>query len=112
MTGGREIPVIRIAELTIDTAHLDAYRSLLAEEIEASVRLEPGVLFLFAVSIKDSPDKVRVVEGYASQAAYEEHLRTSHFLKYKSETADMVLALQLVETTPIALNAKAGGISI
>ena len=36
-------PVIRIAELEIDPVHLDRYKALLAEEIEASVVAEPGV---------------------------------------------------------------------
>ena len=86
-------PVIRIAELDIDPGQLDRYKALLTEEIKASVDLEPGVLFLYAVSI----------EGYADQAAYEAHLQTSHFLKYKMKTAGMVLSLRLLPTDPVAL---------
>ena len=33
--------MVRIAELEIDPAQLDAYKAILAEEQEASVRLEP-----------------------------------------------------------------------
>ena len=47
-----------------------------------------------------------VIEGYADQAAYEAHLATPHFLKYKAETAGMVKSLRLIETDPIALRAK------
>ena len=36
--------IVRIAELEIDPAQLDAYKLALKEEIEASIRLEPGVL--------------------------------------------------------------------
>lgn len=98
--------VVRIAELEIDPDQLDAYRALLSEEIEASVRLEPGVLFLHAVAIKDSPENVRLLEGYADQAAYEAHLTTPHFLKYKTATAGMVKALRLIEAEPVMLRAK------
>jgi quinol monooxygenase YgiN len=98
--------IVRIAELEIDPGHIDLYTALLSEEIEASVSLEPGVIFLFAVSVKGSPHKVRVIEGYADQAAYEAHLTTSHFLKYKRETSDMVTSLRLIETDPISLRAK------
>jgi len=98
--------IVRIAELEIDPDRIDAYTALLTEEIEASVRLEPGVLFLFALSVKGSPNKVRVIEGYADQAAYEAHLTTPHFLKYKTQTADIVKSLRLVETDPITLKAK------
>lgn len=47
-----------MAEIEIDPTHLEAYRRLLAEEIEASVRLENGVLALNAVAIKGSPEKL------------------------------------------------------
>jgi quinol monooxygenase YgiN len=100
------MPVIRIAELEIDPAHLDRYKALLAEEIEASVDGEPGVLFLHAVSIGGSPHLIRILEGYADQAAYEAHLQTPHFLKYKMKTAGMVLSLQLLPTDPVALHGK------
>ena len=100
------MPLVRIAELEIDPECVDAYAALLSEEIEASVRLEPGVLFLYAVSVKGSPDKVRVIEGYTDQAAYEAHLSTPHFLRYREQTAHMVRSLRLTETEPIALEAK------
>jgi quinol monooxygenase YgiN len=100
------VPIVRIAELEIDPERVDAYTAFLSEEIEASVRLEPGVLFLFAVSVKGSPNAVRVIEGYVDQAAYEAHLSTPHFFKYKTETADMVRSLRLIETDPITLISK------
>ncbi|MGD9915361.1 MAG: putative quinol monooxygenase [Rhizobiaceae bacterium] len=98
--------IVRIAELDIDPDRIESHRALLAEEIEASVRLEPGVIFLFALAVAGSPNAVRVIEGYADQAAYEAHLTTPHFLKYKAATAEMVLSLRLQETAPIALHAK------
>jgi quinol monooxygenase YgiN len=99
-------PIIRIAELEIEANHIAAYNALLAEEVEASVRIEPGVLFLYALAIKGSPEKVRVIEGYTDYAAYEAHLSTPHFLKYKAQTAGMVKSLRLLETEPINLKAK------
>jgi len=98
--------VVRIAELEIDSDQLESYRALLAEEIEASVALEPGVLSLNAVSVKDSPNNIRILEVYASQAAYEAHLQTPHFLKYKSATAGMVTSLTLLDVDPIAMHGK------
>jgi quinol monooxygenase YgiN len=37
-------PIVRIAELEIDPNQIAAYNALLSEEVEASVRIEPGVL--------------------------------------------------------------------
>lgn len=102
--------VVRIAELDIDPAQLDAYKVLLSEEIDASVRLEPGVLSLNAVSVKGDPAQIRILEIYADQAAYEAHLKTPHFLKYKNGTATMVRSLRLIETDPILLRAKSAGV--
>jgi quinol monooxygenase YgiN len=93
----------RIAELEIVSESVADYAAFLKEEIEASLRLEPGVLFLVAVAVKERPSVVRVFEGYASQAAYEAHLKTPHFLKYKLGTADMVRSLKLIEVDPIAM---------
>ena len=99
--------MVRIAEIEVDPHHLDDYKALLAEEIEASVRLEPGVIFLHAVSLQDAPTTIRVFECYANRAAYEHHLTTPHFLKYKSGTLHMVTSLRLLETDEIALASKA-----
>ena len=99
-------PIVRIAELEIDPHQIAAYNALLSEEVEAAVRVEPGVLFLYALSIKGSPDKIRVIEGYSDHAAYQAHLTTPHFLKYKNRTAHMVRSLRLLETEPINLKAK------
>jgi quinol monooxygenase YgiN len=98
--------VIRVARLQIHADQLDAYKAALKEEIETSVRVEPGVLSLYAVSHKDQPTHVTVFEIYASKAAYEAHLLAPHFKKYKTTTQAMILSLELAETTPIALSAK------
>jgi quinol monooxygenase YgiN len=99
-------PVVRMAELEIDPDTLETYSALLTEEIEASVALEDGVLSLSAVSIRDNPNRIRILEVYADQEAYEAHLRTPHFLKYKNQTVHMVTSLTLIEVDPIAMRAK------
>ena len=99
--------IVRMADLEIDPAELDAYKALLAEEIEASVRLEPGVLMLHAVAVRDDPAQIRLLEAYADQAAYDAHLQTPHFLKYKAATADMVKGLKLVDADPVMMRGKA-----
>src|ERR1700712_2784424 len=68
-------PLVRIAELEIDPAQLEAYTAALKEEIATSVRVEPGVLSLFAVAVKDHPSQIRIFETYADQAAYKAHLQ-------------------------------------
>jgi quinol monooxygenase YgiN len=101
-----EGPMVRIAEIEIDPQQLDAYKALLAEEQEASVRLEPSVLMLHSVAIADHPNQIRLLEVYASRGAYEAHLKAPHFIKYKTTTEKMVRSLKLVPVSPILLCAK------
>ncbi|SDI13638.1 putative quinol monooxygenase [Mucilaginibacter sp. P25] len=98
--------VVRIAKLVIDSAQLQNYMAALKEHAETAVRVEPGVLTLYAVAEKNNPTHITVFEIYADAAAYQAHLQTAHFKKYKSTTKDMVKSLELVETTPIVLAAK------
>jgi quinol monooxygenase YgiN len=98
--------LVRIAELEIDPDQIDAYRDLLCEEMEASLDREPGVLQLQAVAERDRPERLHIFEVYANREAYEAHLTTPHFLKYKEATAAMVKALRLIDVDPIMLRAK------
>ena len=93
--------IIRIAELTIDPDYLEEYLDILKEESEASVRLEPGVLCIYPMYEKKSPTKIRLLEIYANQQAYEDHLQSPHFKKYKSSTAHMVESLELIDMEAI-----------
>lgn len=99
-------PYVRIAELEIDPRQLAEYKAILAAEQEASVRDEPGVVMLHSVALKDRPNQIRLLEVYASRSAYEAHVKSPHFLRYKESTANMVLSLNLLDTDPILLCAK------
>jgi quinol monooxygenase YgiN len=98
--------VVRLAKLQMDPAHLESYKAALKEEIETSIRVEPGVLGLNAVSEKDNPTRITILEVYASTDAYKAHLETPHFKKYKVATQQMVKSLELVEVDPILLGGK------
>lgn len=93
--------LVRLSKITVDPAQLDAYNAFLKEEIEASIRLEPGVLTLYATAEKEAPHKVTILEIYADRTAYESHLQTPHFQKYKQGTLSMVKELELVDVKPL-----------
>ena len=93
--------LVRLSKITVDPAQLDAYNAFLKEEIEASIRLEPGVLTLYATAEKEAPHKVTILEIYADRSAYESHLQTPHFQKYKQGTLSMVKELELVDVKPL-----------
>jgi quinol monooxygenase YgiN len=99
-------PYVRVAEIEIAPAQMEPYKAAVREQIEAAVRLEPGVLALYSVADKENPSHVLVFEMYADVDAYKSHLETAHFKKYKAITRDMVKSLKLRETVPIVLSAK------
>ena len=90
VTEPMEQRIVRMAELEIDPTQVESYKAALKQEIESSIRLEPGVLSLYAVSIKGYPTQIRIFETYANSAAYQDHLQTAHFKRYKTETERMV----------------------
>src|SRR5882724_3004750 len=98
---------IQIAEIEVDPAQLDSYKAAVTGQIEAAVRLEPGVLVLYSVSNKDNPTHVTVFEIYRDRDAYLAHLQALHFLKYKATVEKMVKSLKLVPVEPVMLGAKA-----
>lgn len=92
---------VRLAKLVIDSNQLDQYNAFLKEEIETSVRVEPGVITLYAVAEKERPNHITILEIYASEQAYRYHIQTPHFLKYKTGTKDMVISLELIDVNPL-----------
>ena len=102
----REENVVRLSKITVDANRLDEYNAYLKEEIEASMRLEPGVLTLYAVAEKDVPNRITILEIYANRTAYESHLKTPHFQKYKQGTIEMVEDLVLTDTQPLIPNLR------
>lgn len=89
--------IVRISEIGVDSVNLQEYLSILKEEAEASVRLEPGVIAIFPMYQKDKPTELRILEIYKDTAAYQSHLKTPHFKHYKNTTLKMVKSLKLVD---------------
>ena len=93
--------VVRLAEIEVEPSMLDDYLRFAKEVGEASTRIEPGVLTLFSMQSKETPNKIYILEIYADREAYQSHLQTPHFKKYKEGTAMMVKNLKLIDTNVI-----------
>ena len=93
--------MIRISEIKIDSIYLEEYKAILQEESRASVKSEPGVICIYPMYQKEDPTEVRILEIYESREAYEQHLKTPHFQKYKTGTLKMVTSLKLVDMEAI-----------
>lgn len=93
--------IVRLSKIEVEPEYLEAYMKYAAEVGEVSLRTEPGVLTMYAVSEKENPCKVTILETYASKQAYESHIASEHFQKYKQGTQHMVKALTLSDQMPL-----------
>ncbi len=94
--------IVRLAEIEVVPEFLEEYLAFAKEVGETSVKVEPGVLTLFSMQEKENPYKIHILEIYADKEAYQRHLQTAHFKKYKEGTAKMVKLLKLIDTNPLA----------
>ena len=79
----------RLAEIEIHPQYLKEYLAAAAEIQKASLAEEPGVVCLFPTQTNEDSCQIRILEIYASQQAYQHHIQTAHFLKYKQGTLHM-----------------------
>ena len=86
----RQAGYVQIAELEVDPAQLESYKAALKQQIQTAIRVEPGVLALYAAADKNNPNRIRVFEMYTDTNAYKVHLKSSHFKKYKATTQKMI----------------------
>lgn len=89
--------MIRIAAIEVYPEYIESYKEILNEEATASVKIEPGVIAIFPMYEKQNPTQIRIMEIYANKEAYEAHLQTPHFIKYKTSTQKMVKSLKLID---------------
>ena len=93
--------IVRLSKVEVWPQYLDEYMQYATEVGEISLRTEPGVLTMYAVGEKENPCKITILETYASREAYDRHIASAHFQKYKQGTLHMVKSLELTDQTPL-----------
>lgn len=93
--------IVRLSRISVDPAQLEAYKQYVAEVGRESMKNEPGVRVLYSMQEKKRPTEFTILEIYASPEAYQHHIKTAHFQKYKTGTKDMVKSLELVDCNPL-----------
>lgn len=97
---------IRLIKMEIDSNSIESFGELANAVMVPGLKKEPGVLVMYAVAEKNRPTHISILEVYASSAAYAKHIKTSHFIKYKTESKNMIKSLVLVDVHPILLGSK------
>ena len=93
--------IVRLSKIEVWPQFVDEYIKYVTEVGEISLRTEPGVLTMYAVSEKENPYQITILETYASREAYDKHIASAHFQKYKQGTLHMVKSLVLSDQTPL-----------
>ena len=93
--------IVRIAEIEVFPQYLEEYLAFANEVDRLSIEREPGVICLFPMQSAEDSCQIRILEIYASEEAYQQHLKTPHFLKYKQGTLHMVKDLKLPTMKPL-----------
>ena len=93
--------IVRIAEIEVYPQYLEEYLAYANEVDRLSVEREPGVVCLFPMQDAEDSTQIRILEIYASEDAYQNHLKTEHFQKYKQGTLHMVKSLKLPTMKPL-----------
>lgn len=88
----------RIAKIKVDGNQLEQYKAALKEQMNTAIKVEPGVLSYTVVADKKDASLITIMEVYANLEAYQSHILTPHFKKYKDTVKDMVLSLELIDT--------------
>ena len=93
--------IVRLSKIEVWPQYLDEYMRYATEVGETSLRTEPGVLTMCAVAEKENTCKITILETYTSKEAYDKHIASVHFQKYKQGTLHMVKSLVLSDQTPL-----------
>ena len=93
--------IVRLSKIEVWPEFLNEYIKYATEVGEISLRSEPGVLTMYAVGEKENPCKITILETYASKEAYDKHIASAHFQKYKQGTLHMVKSLELTDQMPL-----------
>ncbi|MCM1532430.1 MAG: antibiotic biosynthesis monooxygenase [Bacteroides sp.] len=93
--------IIRLSKIEVYPEYLEEYLAFAREVGEISLKTEPGVLTMYALQDKENPCKITILETYSSQEAYQSHVASPHFQKYKQGTLHMVKHLELCDQHPL-----------
>jgi quinol monooxygenase YgiN len=97
---------VRLVKIEIAPDVLTEYTELLNQQMNTAVKLEEGVLEYRVVNEKEKPHHFTLIEIYRDYDSYLSHIKTPHFLKYKTSTQEMVKSLELIDANLIGRTEK------
>lgn len=97
---------VRLASVSVKPEFNAQFKAVVASEMRQAMAKEPGVLVLYAATLKENPNEWRFFEIYQDEQAYLQHRETAHFKQYLAETEHMVSGKNLLELKGMNLMSK------
>jgi len=85
---------------------LERFMDAMRINAASSVRDEPGCLVFDVIRDYSDPDLVWLYEVYESEAAFEAHMLTAHFLASRPLVEPLIVRQEVVEGEVLAFNGK------
>ena len=84
------------------------FKNIVLPEMAESLKVEKGVLTMYAATDSQTPNRWYFYEIYASEEAYQLHRQTPHFRDYLRQTAHMSVSKDAIPVKPVFLRNKGG----
>lgn len=96
----------KLVKVEVNPQDNQQFAQIITAEMAQSLKVEDGVIAMYAATEQAQPNKWLFFEIYASDAAYEDHRKTPHFNDYLKQTEKMVVDKQMLEIEPAYLGNK------
>ncbi len=77
-----------IAPIQIKEGHKEAFVEAMIDDADGSMKNEPGCLRFDVIQDGGDPNRIWLYEVYVDEAAFQEHLKTPHFIKWRDTVKD------------------------
>lgn len=84
------------------------FKNIVLPEMAESLKVEKGVLAMYAATDSQTPNRWYFYEIYASEEDYQLHRQTPHFRDYIRKTAHMSTSKDAIPVKPVFLRNKGG----
>ncbi|EJJ6006816.1 antibiotic biosynthesis monooxygenase [Escherichia coli] len=85
-----------------------AFKNIVLPEMAESLKVEKGVLAMYAATDSQTPNRWYFYEVYASEEDYQLHRQTPHFRDYLRQTTHMSARKNAIPVKPVFLRNKGG----
>ena len=87
---------VLLVTIQIQPEHREAFLESMLDDARGSVNDEPGCLRFDVIQDETDPNKIYLYEVYKDEAAFQEHLKAPHFIRWRDTVKDWYAAPTIV----------------